>query len=526
MSTDNSDHRDSQKGLMKSTTILSAGTMSSRILGFLRDVLIAKFLGTGFHADAFFVAFRIPNLFRSLVGEGATTAALVPVFSEYSHQKEKREFLDFVSVVFTLGLVVLSGITLFGIVFAPVLIRIIAPGFILDPDKLALTIHLTRIMFPYLILIGMTAYCMGVLYVFKSFVTSAFSPCLLNISIIGSIFFVSRTSMDPVYGLATGVLIGGALQLILHLISLSKRDVKFCKPASLNHPGAKKIGKLLLPRLFGAGVYQLTVFVDTFCASLSFMIGFGGISAIYYSSRIIQLPMGLFGIAMASAALPTLSGFAVKNDLVQFKKTLMFSLKNILFVMLPITAMVMVLSTPIIRILFQRGEFNAYSTQITSMALFFYSIGLFAFGGVKIMVTAFYSLQDTKTPVKVAAVCLGLNLIFNLLLMGPLKIGGIALASSIAAAVNFIILFNEMNRKLGGMREETVRFSLKTFSASVIMGEIVFLSWTNLAIVNDITKLITVGFLGVIAYVIMCYALKVEQAKRLVGWIARKNSKN
>ncbi|VAW16555.1 Proposed peptidoglycan lipid II flippase MurJ, partial [hydrothermal vent metagenome] len=376
---------------------LSLGTMSSRVLGFFRDVILANMLGTGFKADAFFVAFKIPNLFRDFVGEGASNAAVVPVLVEYKENQSKEELFKLINIVFTWAMIILSALTLLGILMSSFIVRALAPGFIVDPQKLLFTVHLTKIMFPYLVLIGLTAYSMGILYTFRSFVIPAFSPCLLNISMIISAFIASRWMQEPVFGLAIGVLIGGVLQLIFQFHGLKKIGYQYQRPKSLNHSQARKIGRLVVPRMFGSGVYQLTVLMDTFCASLAFIVGAGGISAIYYANRIIQLPMGIFSVALASAVLPSLSGLANRKDTVAIKKMIVFSLENIFFVMCPITIMLFLLSEPIIRVLFERGSFGAYSTDITSFAVSFYALGLFSFGGIKILVSAFHAMQDTKT---------------------------------------------------------------------------------------------------------------------------------
>jgi len=504
---------------MRSTSVISTGTLTSRILGFLRDVLLAKVLGTGFRADALFVAFRIPNLLRNFVGEGATNSAVVPVFSEYLAKKEKQEFWQFISVVLVIALVVLSVLTLLGILLAPFIVRLIAPGFMADSDKLAMTIQLTKIIFPYLIFIGLTAYSMAILYTFRSFTAPAFSPCLLNISIIASALISSRYLEEPVYGLAVGIVIGGILQLLVQMPSLLKVGIKFQWPKTLRHPGAIRVGKLLVPRLIGAGVYQFTVLIDTFCASLSFIVGAGGISAIYYSNRIIQFPMGVFTIALASAVLPTLSGFATNGQLDQMKRTIIFSLESIFFVMLPTSVIMMLLAGPIIRLLFERGEFNQYSTTITSSALLFYAIGLFSFGGIKILVTAFHSLQDTKTPVKIAALCLAINAALNFILMGPMKIAGIALASSIAATIDFLLLFYLFRKKIGKFGIGVRSFLLKIISASLVVAILVKLSWTYLAIPFEVVKLFVIGAGAYIVYGFLCFQLKVDQAKKVCHWV-------
>ncbi len=519
MSNNKSRQADSHGSIIKSTSIISGGTLTSRILGFTRDIILAKFFGTGFQADAFFVAFKIPNLFRDFVGEGAANSAVVPVFSEYLIQKDRKEFWHFVSVILALALISLSLLTLLGILLAPYIVRLIAPGFMSHPEKLYLTIRLTKIMFPYLILIGLTAYSMAILYTFRSFTAPAFSPCLLNIAIIISALLSSRYLSEPVYGLAAGVLVGGLLQLLIQIRPLLKKGIRLQKPLPLNHPGAIRVGKLLVPRIIGAGVYQLNVFIDTFCASLSSIIGVGGISAIYYSNRIIQFPMGVFGFALASAVLPTLSGLASQKNLHQLKTTVVFILENIFFVMFPFSIMLMILSAPIIRIFFERGQFDQYSTSITSWALLFYSIGLFSFGGIKILVTAFHALQDTKTPVKIAAVCLVVNAVLNIVLMIPLKVGGIALASSIAASIDFLWLFYHLDKRLGGINGGFRMFIAKVLLASVATGAVVNWLWHYSCIPNEIIRLATVMVLGILLYGVLCFMLRIDQARKIYHWL-------
>jgi len=526
VSTNKSDAPYPHRALVKSTSIISTGTLTSRFLGFFRDILIAKFLGTGMKADAFFVAFRIPNLFRELVGEGAANSAVVPVCAEYVHKEEQWALWNFISVVFVLGTMILSALTVAGIAAAPWLVKWIAPGFSQEPEKLLMTVQLTQLMFPYLILIGLTAYAMAVLYTFKSFLAPAFGPCLLNITLIVSVFAVSYTKLEPVFGLAIGVLIGGVLQLLLQLWTLKKIGFQFTFPKTLRHPGAEKIGRLLLPRLLGAGIYEVNVFVDTFCASLTAFVGAGGISAIYYANRIIQFPLGIFSVALASAVLPTFSGFVASRDHKKLKETLIFSVENIFFILCPMSVMLVALATPIIRVLFQRGEFGPHSTEITSLALVFYAIGLFSFGGVKILVTVFYASHDTKTPVKIAALCLVINAVLNFILMGPLKIGGIALASSIAGIVNFLALFYILDKRIGGLQQAITLHLLKIIVATVATGVFVWLGWVSIISSSELLKLILVGFFGAALYLILCYFLRVDQVQRMFDWSAGRFKKH
>lgn len=518
MSTNKSAHPDSYQALVKSTSILSAGTLISRILGFFRDIVLARLLGTGMKADAFFVAFKIPNLFRDFVGEGATNAAIVPVLSEYT-DKDKKTLWDFISIIFILAFIILSLLTILGILLTPWIVRTMAPGFIADPQKLLLTIQLTKWMFPYMILIGFTAYSMGILFAFRSFASPAFSPCLLNISMIITASLASRNMEEPVLGLAWGVLIGGFLQLGAQIIPLYKIGFRLTKPKTLYHPGAVKIGRLLIPRMIGSGVYQLSVLIDTFCASLASIVGPGGVSAIYYANRILQFPMGVFTFALATAVLPTFSGQVNRKDIFSLKKTLTFTLQNIFFIMCPMTVLLFLLSEPIIRVCFQRGEFDAYSTSIASGALLYFSLGLFSFGGIKILVTAFYALQDTKTPVKVAGVCLLINTALNFIFMVPLKISGIALASSIAGALDFLALFYLLERRLGRLNSGLLQYFLKVSLAGLVMGMGVYWLWNYGIFFNETARLCLIILFSCFIYGTMCLVLKIEQARKIWTWI-------
>ncbi len=512
----------SKRSLIKSTSIISLGTLSSRILGFVRDVIIAHMLGTGWKADAFFVAQRIPNLFRDLVGEGAANAAVVPVFSEYVQKKDPQALKQFVSTLALVATGILTAVTVLGIIFAPVIVRLIAPGFSEIPGQVDLTIRLTQILFPYLIFIGLTAYSTGILFTFRLFLIPAFSPCLLNIAfIVGAVLSV-QFMKEPVYGLAVSVVIGGIAQLLVQIKPVRDQGIKIEIPDSWRHPGTEKVGKLLVPRLFGSAVYQLNIFIDTFFASLVSIVGAGGISAIYYANRIIQFPLGVFGVALVSVLLPTLSTLAAQKDTGQYKKTLAFALKGIFLIMLPLSVLCLTLPEAIIRVIFERGEFGGYSTQITSLVLFFYAFGLVSFAGSKILVAAFHSLQDTKTPVKIAAVSLGMSLLLNSILIHPFKVGGIALASVISATVNFGLLFYCLHRKLGAFTEGMRSFLGKILLAAILMAIAVVLGWPFLSAVPEALRLLVVGGCGVGMFYGLCFVLKVDYMKETYRWILRR----
>ncbi|MFH1406581.1 MAG: murein biosynthesis integral membrane protein MurJ [Candidatus Omnitrophota bacterium] len=521
------------RSIAKSASVIGVATLGSRILGFLRDVVIAKFFGTALFAQAFVVAFRIPNLLRDVVGEGATNAAFVPVLSEYRAKKTPKEYWELAAVLFKLLSLALLALTLLGVIFAPLIVRLIAPGFIADALKLSLTIKLTRIMFPYIFLIGLSAYAMGVLNSLKHFAVPAWGPSLLNIAMILSAIYLGPRLGEPVMALAIGVLLGGILQLGSNLPVLIAKGFRFRfkeKP-DLGHAGAKKVLKLLLPRALGTCVYQASTFVDIIMASLSGIVGDGGVAALYYSNRIIQFPMAIFGVSLAQAALPTMSEHASLNDFGKLRQTLSFSLRGILLIMIPSSVGLLILGRPIIRMLFERGQFDVYSTNITASALFFYAFGLFAYAGVKVLVGAFYSMQDTLTPVKTASVALCANVILNLALMFPLKIGGIALATSIAASLNFLMLWVILRKKIGTIGGRRIITSLvKMLSASFCMGIIcfsfsrgLFETMADMHITLRLFALCLVLSASIAAYVGACFLFKVEEMKEAIKWVLKKS---
>jgi putative peptidoglycan lipid II flippase len=515
MSTDKIDHIHSLKGILRSTSMMSLGTLASRILGFVRDIIFARFFGTAAVADAFVVAFRLPNLFRDLIGEGAANSSFVPVMTEYK-DKKPAELAEFLNAILAWAFIFLCAITLVAIFFAPAVVRVIAPGFVEEPGKLETTIALTRIMFPYLIFIGLTALFSSIQFTYGAFTMPAFGPCLLNIALIVSTLVAVFWMKEPVYGLALGVIIGGIMQLYFQWRPLRKHGVVFAWPVTLDHAGAKQIGKLLLPRLVGSAVYQLNVFVDTICASLTAIVGMGGISAIYYANRIVLFPMGIFGVALAAATLPAFARHVVADNKEELRRTIVFALENIFFVMLPVTIFLCLLSEPLIRVVFQRGAFDAGSTAVTASVLFFFSLGLMGYGGVKILASAFHAMQDTRTPVKVAVLSLIVNALLNVILMFPMKLSGIALASAVASMVNLGALFILLERRIGGLKGAFVEYFMKLFASGLVMGGFVWASWHFMTGVPEVLRLFCVAVLGGAIYFAGAHAFGLDQARQVL----------
>jgi len=452
-------------------------------------MVVAAFFGTGMVADAFVVAFRIPNLLRRLFAEGSLTIAFIPVFTEYLTKKTKEDAFEMARIALTLLALILAIVTLSGVVFAPWVVRIQAFGFGASGAKYELTVLLTRITFPYIFLISIVAFFMGVLNSLRRFAAPAAAPIFLNVGIIGAAYLISPYCSEPVVGVAIGVIIGGIIQVALQVPWVYKEGMKLFPRWQPGHPAVKRICLLMLPAIFGSAVYQLNSFIGTLLAS--FLVQ-GSVSSLYFADRLVQFPLGVFAIAISTAVLPSLSAQAVKKDIDEFEVTLNHALRLVFFITLPATAGLIILGKPIIQILFERGDFNALSTQMTTLALFYYALGLWAYSGIRIVVSAFYALQDTKTPVKVAVAAFFVYLIAALALMGPLKHGGIALALSISSSLQFCLLLFFLKRKIALSNLKGVLISvLKSTFASAVMGSGVFYLHSRWLIIDSAAGLLS-----------------------------------
>ncbi|MFT5207723.1 MAG: putative peptidoglycan lipid II flippase [Candidatus Omnitrophota bacterium] len=520
-------HMSTERSIAKSAGVLGGLMLISRVLGFARDVLIAQFFGTTMAAEAFVVSFKLPNLFRDLVGEGAMNSAIVPVLSEVKTKQGLGEFWKLAQVLLFWFIGILTMLTVLGVVFAPWVIRLIAPGFSADPDKFALTVELTRLIYPFIFLVGLWALMMGVLNTIRNFGSSAIGSSLLNMSMIMALIFA--TEQYGIHGLAIGILVGGVAQCLVQCISLATVKIQFTKPR-LWHPGLGKVLKLLGPRIWGTAVYQISVFIDTILASFSWIVGDGGNAALYYASRLFQLPLAIFGVSLAQAALPTLSDLNAQDDREAFCQSLRFAFKNTVFTSAPAMVGLAVLAEPIVTILFKRNAFDAYSTQVTSSALLFYSFGLVSCSVIKVFVNGFYALHDTKTPVKTATISLVANLILNIAFMWKLKIGGLALATSIAATLNVIILGWVLHKRVGLFNVKGIWLSVfKSMFAAVIMAVFAIFvckPWIvkclNTSFTQSIWSLSVSVIVSAIIYYLSALALRSHEAKSLNNFITRR----
>jgi len=435
-----------KKHIARAAGVMGAATVLSRIMGMVRDMAVSRLFGAGYATDAFFAAFQIPNMLRRFFAEGALTSAFVPTFSEWYIKRGEEEARELANVCFSLLTLVVGFITLLGIVFSPHIVSFMFTGFGTLPNKLELTVFLNRLMFPYIFFISLVALCMGILNTVRHFFTPAISTVFLNLSMILCALLMRGWFEVPITALAVGVLLGGALQLLLQLPVLYRKGFPLRPRFVPSHPAVKRIALLMVPSIFGVGVYYLNITVGAILASL---LPQGSVSYLYYAQRLFEFPQGIFTVSIAQAILPSMSRQAASGDREGLRESLDFGLRLTLFITIPALAGLLVCSTPIFSLLFMGGEFDYQKAVNCGKALFYYSWGLSFVALVRILVPAFYALKDTRTPAIVAFVAFLLNVAFSLALMGPLLHGGLALATTLSALFNMGMLLFFLRRKIG-----------------------------------------------------------------------------
>ncbi|MCC2641858.1 MAG: mviN [Nitrospira sp.] len=516
---------DETHSVVKAAGLIGVATFSSRILGFVRDMVLAGLFGATAAADAFFVAYRIPNLLRELFAEGSMSAAFIPVFTEYHTLKTKRDAWELASATFTTLLTIVTAITLIGILAAPGIVWLLAPGFHESPDKLALTTLLTRVMFPYLLFISLAALAMGILNSLRAFAAPAFSPVFFNVFTIACALFLSPMLGEPIIGVAIGIVVGGAAQFAMQLPGLKGRGMLFGLRFHPGHPGVKRIGRLMIPSLLGLSVTQINITVSTILASFFA----GGPTYLFYGMRLIQFPLGIFGVALATAILPTLSAQAARGALDDLRMTLGFGLRMIFFIILPAMLGLIILRQPIVHLFFEHGSFTRADTLTTATAVLCYAVGLWAFAAVRIIVSAFYSMQDTKTPAMTAGMAVMANIILSLWLMTLLGVAGLALSTALAAMLNGGILVAVLHRRLGRIDWESIgRSAVRVLVASVPLVLVCMwvsngLVWTKngVWIEKSVMLLVGIGF-SVLGYLGVHFMLGSEELNVALGLVKRK----
>lgn len=476
----------------RSAGIVSAAVMASRMFGLVREMVFAYFFGASksFANDAYVIAFRIPNLLRDLFAEGALSSAFVTVFSDYLVTKDEKEAFRLSNLVATLLIVVLGTLVVLGIIFAPQVVMAIAGGIVENKEKFDLTVRLTRIMMPFILVVALAAQAMGVLNARDRFGVPAMASTFFNIgSIVGGLA-VAALLTDPsfshpinaivekpiegIVGMAYGVLIGGLLQYAVQWPSLLKAGFRYRPMLSLRDPGVRRIFKLMGPAIIGGAAVQVNVLVNTNFAT-SIPGGSGPVSWLNYSIRLMQFPIGVFGVAIATATLPSISRSAARKDMNEFRHTLAGSIRLAFLLTIPSTVGLIVLGRPIISLIYEHRSFGPNDTDHTSAALAFYAIGLAGYAAIKILAPAFYALNDARTPMKISLFSMAINFVMNWMLVGVLQERGLALSTSTVALMNFVLLYAIMHRRVDGIEGRRTAIAVaRIIAASVVMG---FVCW-------------------------------------------------
>ncbi|WP_110188342.1 murein biosynthesis integral membrane protein MurJ [Pokkaliibacter plantistimulans] len=461
-----------QVGLLRSSAVVGIMTMVSRVLGLVRDMVIAAAFGAGTGADAFFVAFKIPNFLRRLFAEGAFNQAFVPVLAEYQTKVTKADIKRLVdSVAGALGLSLLL-VTLLAMLGAHYITWIFAPGFNADPQKFALAVEMLRITFPYLLLISLTAFSGSILNAYKQFAVPAFTPVWLNVCMICTALWLAPQMQTPVMALAWGVLIAGAVQFTFQLPFLYRLGLLPVPRPDFQHEGVRRILKLMLPALFGVSVSQINLLLDTVLASF---LQTGSVSWLYFSDRLSELPLGVFGIAIATVILPSLSRQHASRSQEDFARTLDWAIFMILLIGIPASLALVMLAEPLLISLFHYGALTEHDVAMSAMSLRAYGLGLLAFMLIKVLAPGFYARQDTRTPVKIGIWAMVANMVMNLLLIWPLAHAGLALATSLSAFMNAGCLAWYLHRD--GLLHAQVGWAKRTVQLLVANGGLVVMIW-------------------------------------------------
>ncbi len=490
--------------LLKSLAAVSSMTMLSRVLGFVRDTIVARTFGAGMATDAFFVAFKLPNLLRRIFAEGAFSQAFVPILAEYKAQQGEeatRTFLAYVSGLLTL---VLAVVTVLGMLAAPLVIWITAPGFADTPEKFALTSDLLRVTFPYILLISLASLAGAVLNTWNRFSVPAFVPTLLNISMIIFALFLTPYFDPPIMALAWATLVGGLAQFLYQLPHLKRIGMLVLPRLNLRDAGVWRVMKQMGPAILGVSVSQISLIINTIFASF---LAAGSVSWMYYADRLMELPSGVLGVALGTILLPALSRTYAKADLQEYSRLLDWGLRLCFLLVLPCSAALALLSEPLTVSLFQYGRFDAHDALMTQRALVAYAVGLLGIILVKVLAPGFYAQQNIKTPVKIALFTLAVTQVLNLILIGPLQHVGLALAIGLAACLNAGLLFWQLRRhNLFIPQAGWTGFLLRLLIAVAVMSAVLFglmqllPSWSEGLMWQRLLRLGGLVAAGVLAY--------------------------
>ncbi|OGC86932.1 MAG: murein biosynthesis integral membrane protein MurJ [candidate division Zixibacteria bacterium RBG_16_48_11] len=515
--------------LFRSAGLVSLATLVSRLFGLIREQVFAVLFGAGLAVDAFVTAFRIPNLLRDLFAEGVLSSAFVPVFTEDLTKSGKEAAWKTANIVISTVILVTGIIVLLGILASPTLVKAIAPGFGKIAGKWELTTLLTRIMFPFLLFISLAAVAMGMLNSLHRFSVPAFAPVMLNLGMILSGFFLCPFFSEPMVGMAIGAVLGAIGQFAIQIPALRKEGYRFYFMLDFKDAGLRKVFFLMTPAILGLASTQINIFVATQIASF---LAQGSVAYLNYAYRLLFFPLGVFGVAIATVSLPAFSKLIATGDNQGALNSFYSAIRLVFFLSLPSTVFFCVAGEPVVSALYQYGKFNYQDTVNTASALLFYSLGLFAFGAVRVTVSLFYALKDAKTPVKISVIAVSVNIIANLLLMKPLGFRGLALATSISGVLNFLLLLTALNKKMGAIDFRKLRTGfVQCLLASLLMGVMlwVFLRYYQLdlstASLNQkvVEILLLLGLAG-LSYLIFSKLLKVSELDQIFSSFFKRKS--
>ncbi len=515
-----------QRTATKAAALLMVTTTLSRILGFIRETTIANIFGTSYVTDAFYAAFSIPDLMYYLLIGGALSSGFIPVFSSYLAKDKEKEGWEIANIFISVVICLLIIMTIGGIIFAPYLVPLVAYKF--TGKTLALTVKLTRIMFSAVMMTAIAGLESGILNSYQDFTASAFGPIVYNIGIIAGALMLGRRF--GVYGLAAGVLVGAAGNALTQYVSTSRySDGYFRFNLDIHNEGFKQIIALVIPALIGLSISQINLIVNQNIAS---GLNEGSITALRYANRIFQLPLGIFATAIATAYFPSMTRQISVADYDGFRSTFSQGLNSILYITIPSGIGLIALSEPIVRLLFKSGNFTEADVVATAVTLAFYSSGLFAHSAIQVITRGYYSIKDTRTPVMIGAVAVGVNFILNLIFVrhSNLALGGIAFSYALSGILNMILLLYILNKRLSGLGMRKIAItSIKSVFASAVMGICAYFSYVGLSSIfgeaSKMSQLINAGvpiIIGVVVFIVMSYILKIEELDVIMGVLKRR----
>ena len=517
----------SKRKLVKHIGSMSSAIFVSRIFGLIRDIVLMNYLGTTDVADAFQAGFRIPNLLRKLFGEGALSAAFIPIYTEVGIKKGKKEQLQFSYNMLSLLCLVLSILSLFGIFFAPILVKILAPGF--DHQTHEITVTLTRILFPYLFLIGFSSILLSILNSHDFFFVPGLSSSFLNIGMLLVFFIVlwfnpQLSLIQKAHALSYGILFGGILQTIVNFPLLRKIGYKIRFYINFQSEALHTVWYKFLPGVIGLAIRQINLAVDTILASF---LAAGSITALAMGNRLMQLPLGIIGVSAGVAVLPLFSKCVAEKNWKKLTEQLEFSLLSVAFILIPVTVLLIILGKEFIEILFLRGEFTQQSLQMTYSALIYYSLGIVFFSANRLLIPVFYANKDTKTPVKISAVTVVVNIVLNIFLMQFMQHAGLAFATSLSGAIQFLILYSILHKKFPEIKFSLTKDITKIIILSTsLLGSLLLIQKVSILQDHLWLRIVFVILYSIFFYSVGAQVLKIRYSQEIKKNLWKKFRKN